>query len=94
MYQKAAKIARIISEAEIENREKDQVREEFGPGGSNSHRNRNLRRFKHGMKQDKGKQAAQWKLRKLVSKPHEMRMQHYLTSSLGAICHIDHTCRD
>jgi len=29
MYQKALKIARIISETEIENREKDQVKEKF-----------------------------------------------------------------
>jgi len=36
MYEKAVKIARIMSETEIENREKDQVKEEFGPGGSNS----------------------------------------------------------
>jgi len=58
MDQKAAKIARIMSETEIENREKDQVKDEFGPGGSNSQGNRNFRRFKHEMKQDKGKQAA------------------------------------
>jgi len=44
------KIARIMSETEIENREKDQVKEELGPGGSNSQGNRNFRRFKHGMK--------------------------------------------
>ena len=36
MYQKAVKIARIMSEIKIENREKDQVKEKFGPGGSNS----------------------------------------------------------
>jgi len=50
MYQKAVKIARFISKIEIENREKDRVKEEFGPGGSNSQGNRNFRRFKHGMK--------------------------------------------
>ena len=65
-----------MSETKIENREKDQVKEEFGPGGFNSQGNRNFRRLKHGMKQDEGKQAAQWKPRKLVSKPHEMHMQH------------------
>jgi len=59
MYQKTMKVARIMSETKIENREEDQVKEEFGPGGSNSHRNRNFRRFKHGMKYHKGKQAAQ-----------------------------------
>ena len=32
----AVKIARIMSETEIENREKDKVKEEFGPRGSNS----------------------------------------------------------
>jgi len=58
MYQKVVKIAYIMSETEIENREKDQVKEEFGPRGSNSQGNRNFRRFKHGMKQDKGKQTA------------------------------------
>jgi len=46
------------------------------------------------MKQGKGMQAAQWKLRELVNKPHEMRMQHYMTSSLGSICHTSHTCTD
>ena len=50
MFQKAVKIACIISEIEIENREKDQVKEEFSPGGSNSQGNRNFRMFKHGMK--------------------------------------------
>ena len=56
--QKAVKIACIMNKTEIENREKDQVKKEFGPGGSNSQANENFRRFKHGMKQDKGKQAA------------------------------------
>jgi len=64
MYQKAVKIARIISETDIEDREKDQVKEKFGPGGSNSQGNINFRKVKHGMKQDKGKQAAQEKPRK------------------------------
>jgi len=50
MYQKAVKIARFMSKIEIENREKDRVKEEFGPRGSNSQGNRNFRRFKHGMK--------------------------------------------
>jgi len=50
MYQKAVNIACIISKTEIENGEKDQVKEEFGPRGSNSQGNRNFRRFKHGMK--------------------------------------------
>jgi len=64
MYQKVVKIARIISETEIEDREKDQVKERFGIGGSNFQGNINFRRVKHGMKQDRGKQAAQGKLRK------------------------------
>ena len=58
MYQKAAKIAHIMCKAEIENREKDQVKKEFSPGGSNSHGNRNFRRFKYVMKWDKGKHVA------------------------------------
>jgi len=53
IYQKAVKITCIISETEIENREKDQVKEHFGPKGSNAQGNINFRRFKHGMKQDK-----------------------------------------
>jgi len=57
MYQKVVKIARIMSETEIESREEDQVKEEFGPGGSNSQGNRNFRRFEHGMKQDNRRQA-------------------------------------
>ena len=36
MYQKAVKIARIISETEIEDRGEGQAKEKFGPGGSNS----------------------------------------------------------
>ena len=36
MYQKAVKIARIMSRIEIKNREKDQVKKEFSLGGSNS----------------------------------------------------------
>jgi len=58
------KIAHIMSEIETENRAKDQVKEKFGPRGSNSQGNRNFKRFKHGMKQDKGKQAGQLKPRK------------------------------
>jgi len=36
MHQKAVKIAHIISGIEVENRENDQVKEKFGPRGSNS----------------------------------------------------------
>jgi len=43
MYQKVVKIAYIISEAEIKDRYKDQVKEKFGPGGSNSQGNINFR---------------------------------------------------
>jgi len=48
------KIASIISETEIENRDKDQVKEKFRHGGSKQG-NINFRRFKHEMKQNKGK---------------------------------------
>jgi len=58
------KIACIISETKIEDRGKGQVKEKFGPGGSNSHGGISFRRVKYGMKQDKGKQATQVKLRK------------------------------
>ena len=64
MYQKVVKIARIMNETKTENREKEQVKRKFGPGGSNSQRNKDFRRFKLGMKQDKGKQTTQWKPRK------------------------------
>jgi len=50
MYQKAMKISRIISETEIENGEKDQVKEKFSHEGSNSQGNINFWRFKYGMK--------------------------------------------
>jgi len=50
MYQKAVKIARIISETKIEDREKDQVKKKFNPRGSNSEGNINFRRVKHGMR--------------------------------------------
>jgi len=35
-YQKTVKIAGIMNETEIKNREKDQVKKKFGRGGSNS----------------------------------------------------------
>jgi len=57
-------VARIINETEIKNREKGQAKRKFGPGGSSSQGNRNFRRFKPGMRQDKGKQPAQWQQRK------------------------------
>jgi len=63
MYQRAVKIARTISETEIEDRGKDQVKEKFGPGESNSQGRIRFRRVKYGKKQDKGKQATQVKLR-------------------------------
>ena len=64
MYQKAVQIARIISETEIEDKGKGQAKEKFGTRGSDSQGSINFRRVKHGMKQDKGKQVAQGKLRK------------------------------
>ena len=64
MYQRAVKIARIIREIEIEDRRKGKVKEEFGPGGSISQGGIGFRTVKYGMKQDKGKQATQVKLRK------------------------------
>jgi len=64
MYQRAVKIARIINEIEIEDRGKGQVKEKFGPRGSNSQGGISFWTVKYGMKQDKGKQASQVKLRK------------------------------
>jgi len=58
MYQRAVKIIRIMNETKIKNREKDQVKRKFGPRRSNSQGNKNSRRFKPGMKFDKGKQTA------------------------------------
>jgi len=58
------KIARIISETEIEDRGKGQLKEKFGPGGSNSQGGISFRTVKYGMKRDQGKQATQVKLRK------------------------------
>jgi len=55
MYQKAMKVAWIINETEIENREKRKPKKKFGLRGSNCQQNRNFRRFKPGMKQNKGK---------------------------------------
>ena len=59
MYQRAVKIARIMNETEIENREKGQAKRKFAPEGSNSRGNRNFKRFKLGMRQNKGKQPTQ-----------------------------------
>ena len=64
MYQRAVKIARIISETEIEDRGKRKVKEKFGPRGSISQGGIGFRIVKYGMKQDKGNQATQVKLRK------------------------------
>jgi len=50
MYQKAVKIARIISETELEDTKKEQVKEKFGPRGPNSQENINFRSVKQGMK--------------------------------------------
>ena len=57
MYQRAVKIARIISETEIEDRGKGKIKEKFGPGGCISQGGKGFRTVKYGMKQDKGKQA-------------------------------------
>ena len=64
MYQRAVKVGRIIDEAKIENKEKGRAKMEVGPGESNSQGSQNFRRFKTEIKQDKGKQAVQWKSRK------------------------------
>jgi len=50
MYQKVVKVARIISETKIENREKRETKKKFDLGGSNYQGNRNFRWFKPGMK--------------------------------------------
>ena len=49
MYQKAVKVARIINEIEIENREKGRAKKKFGLGGSDYQGNRNFKWFKPGM---------------------------------------------
>jgi len=64
MYQMAVKVAHIIDETEIENKEKGRTKRETGPGESNFQGSRNFRRFKSEINQDKGKQAVQWKPRK------------------------------
>ena len=58
------KIAGIISETEIEDRGKGKVKEKFRPRGSISQGGIGFRMVKYGMKQNKGKQATQVKLRK------------------------------
>ena len=57
MYQRTVKVARIIDETKIENKEKGRVTRKISPGESNSQGSRNFRRFKSEIKQDKGKQA-------------------------------------
>jgi len=57
MYERAVKIAGIISETEIEDRGKGKVKEKFGPGGSIWQRGIGFRTVKYGMTQDKGKQS-------------------------------------
>ena len=64
MYQRAVKVARIIDEIKIENKEKDRAKRGIGPEEPNSQGSRNFRRFKSELKQDKGKQAVQCKPRK------------------------------
>jgi len=50
MYQMAVKVARIIEETNIENKEKGRAKREIGPGESNSQGSRNFRRFKSEIK--------------------------------------------
>jgi len=57
MYQRAVKVARIIDETKIKNKEKGRAKREIGRRESNSQGSRNFRRFKSEAKQDKGKQA-------------------------------------
>jgi len=76
MYQKAVQIARIMSEIEIENRTKDQAKEEFSPGGSNFQGNRSFRRFKHGMKKDR------------KSKPSNGNRGNLLANLMKCVCNI------
>jgi len=64
MYQRVGKVVRIIDETKIENKEKGRAKREAGPGETNSWGSRNFRRSKSEIKQDKGKQAVQWKRRK------------------------------
>jgi len=61
------KIARIIDETKIENKERGQAKREIGPGDPNSQGSRNFGRSKSEIKQDKGKQAIQWKPMKPVA---------------------------
>ena len=55
------KVASIIDETKIENKEKGRVTRKISPGESNSQGSRNFRRFKSEIKQDKGKHAVQRK---------------------------------
>jgi len=61
MYQRVVKVARIIDETKIKNKERDPAKREIGPGKPNSQGRRNFKRSKSEIKQDKGKQAVQGK---------------------------------
>jgi len=50
MYQRAVKVARIIDETKIENKEKGRAKREISPGEPNSQGNRNFRRSKSEIK--------------------------------------------
>ena len=60
MYERAVKVARIINETEIGNRERSQAKRRLGPRGPNFQRNTNFKRVKPGMRQNKRKHPAQW----------------------------------
>ena len=55
MYQRAVKVARIIDEIKIENKERGSAKREIGPGKPNSQGRRNFKRSESEIKQDKGK---------------------------------------
>jgi len=57
MCQRAVKVARIIDETKIENKERGPTKREIGPGKPKSQGRRNFKRSKSTIKQDKGKQA-------------------------------------
>jgi len=74
IFKKAVKIACIMNETEIENREKAQTNRKYGARESSSHGNGNFKRFRVGVGWNKGKHPAKKQRKKTCD--HNGR-QHY-----------------
>ena len=78
MYQRAMKVACIMNETEIENRENGQAKRKFGPGGSSSQGNMNFKKFRPRVGQNKGKKP-----------PNENKEKHVTSVGVNTLAHAE-----